>query len=328
MKPDALRMLARQLRTDPNAEAIEDAAAAMEACAREREAPAMSAPAPARPLSRPALRWHGGKWRLAPWIIEHMPEHRIYVEPFAGAASVLLRKPRAYSEVYNDLDEEVVGLFRVLRNPADAARLAEVLELTPYARSEFDAAYAPCTCPIETARRLVVRSFQGFGADGHNADVNTGFRSSATRNGTTPAHDWRSYPAELAVLTERLAGVVIENRPALDVMEQHDGPETLHFCDPPYMPETRSDKSRKGGAPYHAYKHEMVPEDHVALLEALSGLKGMVMLSGYRNALYDDFLGSWTRIERRAMADGARERVEALWLNPLAAARQPQPSFL
>ncbi|MYE01106.1 MAG: DNA adenine methylase, partial [Alphaproteobacteria bacterium] len=158
----------------------------------------MSVSAPARPLSRPALRWHGGKWRLAPWIIDHMPEHRVYVEPYAGAASVLLRKPRAYSEVYNDLDGEVVGLFRILRDPVQAARLAELLELTPYARSEFEAAYAACTCPVETARRLVVRSFQGFGADGHNADVATGFRSSATRNGTTPAHDWRNYPGELA----------------------------------------------------------------------------------------------------------------------------------
>ena len=283
---------------------------------------------PAKPLSRPALRWHGGKWRLAPWIISHMPEHRLYVEPYGGAASVLLRKPRAYSEVYNDLDREVVGLFHVLRDPTQAARLTDLLRLTPYARSEFEAAYEPCFCPIETARRLVVRSFMGFGSDGHNAAVNTGFRSSATRTGTTPAHDWRNYPDELAVLTQRLAGVVIENRPALDVMEQHDGPDTLHFCDPPYMPETRSDKSRKGGEPYHAYKHEMASEDHEALLEALSRLKGMILLSGYRNALYDDVLSDWECIERRTMADGARERVEALWLNRTAAARQPQPSLL
>ena len=288
----------------------------------------MSVSAPAKPLSRPALRWHGGKWRLGPWIIEHMPEHRLYVEPYGGAASVLLRKPRAYSEVYNDLDREVVGLFHVLRDPTQAARLTDLLRITPYARSEFEAAYEPCACPIETARRLVVRSFMGFGSDGHNAAVNTGFRSSATRNGTTPAHDWRNYPEELTALTQRLAGVVIENRPALDVMKQHDGPDTLHFCDPPYMPETRSDKSRKGGEPYHAYKHEMAPEDHEALLEALSRLKGMVLLSGYRNALYDDFLSDWECIERRTLADGARERVEALWLNRTAAARQPQPSLL
>lgn len=91
--------------------------------------------------TRPVLRWHGGKWKLAPWIMAHLPAHRCYVEPFGGAGSVLLRKPRAYAEVYNDLDDEVVGLFRVLREPAQAARLVEQLALTPFARTEFSEAY-------------------------------------------------------------------------------------------------------------------------------------------------------------------------------------------
>ena len=70
---------------------------------------------------RAALRWHGGKWILAPWIIAHFPPHRVYTEAFGGGASVLLRKGRAKSEVYNDLDSEVVNLFRVLQDRASAA---------------------------------------------------------------------------------------------------------------------------------------------------------------------------------------------------------------
>ena len=70
-------------------------------------------------VSRPAMRYLGGKWRLAPWIISHMPAHRTYTEPFGGAASVLLRKPRVHAEIYNDLDGEIANLFRVLRSPTE-----------------------------------------------------------------------------------------------------------------------------------------------------------------------------------------------------------------
>ena len=90
--------------------------------------------------TRPVLRWHGGKWLLAPWIIGHFSEHRVYVEPFGGAGSVLMRKPRCYAEVWNDLDGEVVNLFRVLRS-ARAQELVDVIRLTPFARDEFVAAY-------------------------------------------------------------------------------------------------------------------------------------------------------------------------------------------
>lgn len=268
---------------------------------------------------RPALRWHGGKWVLAPWIIQHFPPHRIYVEPFGGAASVLLRKPRSYAEIYNDLDDEVVTLFRVLRDPDSAARLVSLLELTPFARAEFEQAYEPTDDPVERARRLVVRSFMGFGSDGHNAATKTGFRANSTRSGTTPAHDWTNYPANLRKIVERLIGVVIENRPATQVMATHDGSETLHYVDPPYMPETRSRKSRKSGERYRAYRHELTRDDHEAMLAGLLSLNGMVVVSGYPNELYDGVLVGWRRIERPALADGARPRTEVIWLNPTAA---------
>ena len=105
-------------------------------------------------VSRPVLRWHGGKFILAPWIIDHFPSHRIYTEAFGGAASVLLRKPRAYAEVYNDMDGEVVNLFRVLQGKR-AQDLVAKLRLTPFARAEFEMAYTPSADPVERARRLL-----------------------------------------------------------------------------------------------------------------------------------------------------------------------------
>lgn len=268
---------------------------------------------------RPVLRWHGGKWLLAPWIVSHFPKHQVYVEPFGGAASVLLRKPRSYAEIYNDLDGDVVNLFRVLRSD-DGPRLIEQIGMTPFARQEFVGAYKPTEDPVERARRLVIRSFMGFGSDGHNVEIKTGFRAASNRLGTTPAHDWVNLPEAIERIIQRIQGVVVENRPALDVMLQHDSAETLHYVDPPYMPETRSNKSRRGKIRYHAYAHEMSAEDHVGLLAGLGLLKGMVILSGYPNALYDDRLQGWMRTEREALADGARKRIEVLWINPAAAA--------
>jgi len=268
---------------------------------------------------RPALRWHGGKWRLAPWILSHFPAHRTYVEPFGGGASVLLRKARSYAEIYNDLDEEVVTLFRVLRDPIDAARLVDLLRLTPFARREFEAAYQPSDDPVETARRLVARSFMGFGSNAHASAAkghrSTGFRSNSSRSGTTPAQDWANYPGALRILVERVAGIVIECRDAREVMERHDGPATLHYVDPPYLHETRA-----GGNGWRMYRHEMTRGDHAELLDFLRGLTGFVVLSGYPDPLYDEHLADWRRVTREAFADGARPRLEVLWINPACAA--------
>lgn len=257
-------------------------------------------------LTRPVLRWHGGKWLLAPWIIENLPPHRVYIEPFGGAASVLLRKPRAYAEVYNDLDCDVVNLFRVLRDAESGARLAELVRLTPFARDEQVEAYDPTDDAVEQARKLIVRSFMGFGSNGtHRA---TGFRANSNRSGTTPARDWFNYPEALASVVERLRGVTIENLDACEVMAAHDTDEALHYVDPPYLPDTR-DAGRD-------YAHELTADDHEKLLAFLRGLKGAVVLSGYPHSLYDAALPGWTRIERDALADGARARTEVLWINP------------
>lgn len=261
-----------------------------------------------KPVARPLVRYHGGKFRMAPWIIAHLPRHRIYTEPFGGGGSVLLRKPRAYAEVYNDLDGEIVNLFNVARDMGES--LAQACELTPFARAEFEQAYDPSGDPLEQARRTVVRAYMGFGSAGASGQ-STGFRANSNRSGTTPAHDWMNYPDHLRAIVQRLRGVVIENRPACQVMLSHDCAEAVHYVDPPYVHSTRSLRTR---AP--AYRHEMTNEQHELLAGTLGSLSGRVVLSGYRCELYDRLYRKWRRVDVAAHADGAKDRVESLWLSP------------
>ncbi len=267
-------------------------------------------------VRRPPMRYHGGKWMLAPWIIRHFPPHRCYVEPYGGGGSVLMRKPRSYAEVYNDAWGDVVNVFRMLRD--NGADLAELLSLTPFSRDDFVLTSERSDDPVEQARMTIFRSMAGFGSAAVNGKYATGFRAQSNRSGTTPARDWYNYPDHVAAFTERMRGVVIENRDAWDVMQQHDTPDTLHYVDPPYMHETRN--MARGNA---AYEMEMTVADHETLLDNLQRLEGMVILSGYRTDLYDLKLHGWRRIDREAKADGARSRVESLWLN-LSASKHGQ----
>lgn len=262
--------------------------------------------------TRPILRYHGGKWKLAPWIIEHFPKHRVYVEPFGGGASVLLQKPRSYAEVYNDKWDTVVNVFAVMRDPKKAARLRRGLVLTPFSRTEFmKASLNHCRSDVEAARRTIFRSFAGFGSASTNGDFLTGFRANSNRLGTTPAHDWVNYPTHISAYVERLNGVIIENKTAAEVIEQHDGAKTLFYCDPPYPAETRN--MDRGNA---AYACEMKAADHRELAQVLRSVKGMVVLSGYPCELYDkELYPDWYRVTKQHLADGARKRTEVLWLN-------------
>lgn len=268
---------------------------------------------------RPLVRYHGGKWRLAPWIISHFGDHRVYTESFGGGGSVLLRKPRCYAEIYNDLDGEIVNLFRVVRDRGD--ELTEKLRLTPFAREEFELAYQPTDDDLEKARRTMVRSGMGFGSSGTSSTIKTGFRGSATRSGIHPAGDWATRIQLIGSIVERLQGVVIENRPAIEVLQYHDAATTLHYVDPPYV---HSERTWMGKGSKEAYKHEMTDADHRELADCLKGLKGMVILSGYPSSLYDDLYGAWRRLDRIAYADGAAKRTECLWLNPAAEMAMPQ----
>ena len=273
-----------------------------------RKKPQVSSEAPTRSL----LRYFGGKWAIAPWVLSHLPPHRIYVEPFGGAASILLRKPRSKIEVYNDLDEEIVGIFRVVQDPVMCRELIRRLRRTPYARREFELAFKASADPVIRAQRAITRAYQSFHHEALFNPKKTTFADARHRTGGhSKAHEWMTYPRSLAAVSRRLRGIVIECRDAREVIRAQDCPDTLFFVDPPYVPSTR------GSA---GYRCELTEADHVALLEQLKAVKGMVVLAGYPSDLYDSALKDWKRVERGHYAAGSlKQRTEVLWISPRAA---------
>lgn len=265
-------------------------------------------------ITSPAIRYHGGKFRLSAWVIKHFPEHQVFVDAFGGAAGILINKPRAYAEVYNDLDGDVVNFFRVLQDNGTRDRLIELISLTPYARGEFDRAWEPSDCAVERARRLVIRAQMGFGSAGATKG-RTGFRIDTRRSYGTAQSIWVRYPEQLGAIGERFQGVLIENRDAVQVMQDHDAVDTLHYLDPPYVHSTRSSPRSSG----KYYRHELNDADHVRVLETALALRGYVVISGYRSEIYDRLLCDFTRYDTSARISAVRgcgTRIESLWVSP------------
>lgn len=268
---------------------------------------------------RPAFAYYGGKARLAPWIASLLPQHRVYVEPFAGSAAVLFAKPPTSHEILNDLDGQIVNFYRLLRERPEDLEMA--CRLTPYARDEYLAADfdEPGIDDLERARRWYCRSTQGFG---QSATVATGW-SISTRQNSPRMGQITNRLGRFAELAERLRHVFVENLPALDIIDRYGAdPTACLYVDPPYLAETRTS--------LNCYRHEMHDEDsHRQLADALREAKAAVVLSGYASPLYDeDLYAGWERIERQVVlrAGNGRTRrldnaVEVLWSNrPLGAA--------
>lgn len=268
--------------------------------------------------NRPAFRYHGAKWLLAPWILRQFPGHESYCEPFGGSAAVLLQKRRSWLEVYNDADGEVVNFFRVLRErPAELVRL---INLTPWAKSEWQDAFTPTGESLEDARRFYIRAYMSIA--GPTAQWNQGWRRqkviSRGAKGDkkmTPGPVSFANTEHLYQVAERFRRVQIECDDALAVMNRYDSDVTLHYVDPPYVPATRGRWAEK------AYSHEMDEPAHGELAVVLNELSGMVILSGYHCALYDELFPDWTRIDKSARINGPGSAVESLWLSPAAEAR-------
>lgn len=261
-------------------------------------------------INRPALRYHGGKWRIAEWIIEQFPPHVAYVEPFGGGGSVLLQKPPASVEVYNDIDGDVANFFRMLRTRSQ--ELIAAIELTPYSRMEHKLSKEPCEDELERARRLYIRMWQSYGSG--TAHYSSGWRYQKTdARGSSVYDDW-SQVDHLRLITQRLKAVFVECDPAVQVIKRYDAPGTLFYCDPPYVPSSRSERWR-----YHGYTHEMTEEDHRALAECLHHAKGKVIVSGYDSELYRELFAGWKTLSRdsRTLARGKTNK-EFLWVSPNA----------
>lgn len=262
------------------------------------------------------IAWYGGKAYYAEWLIERFPNHRVYVEPFGGAANVLLRKPPSEVEVYNDIDDRVVNLFRVIRDPEQFERLRLLLDLTPYARGEFAELLElpPTDDPVEKARRFFAICRQARGGMGMSKlSKNCWAYSRRTRRQMAePVSKYLSAIDGLEDVAARLRTVMIESRPAIELISRYDGEDSFFYLDPPYMPETRH------GNKAATYAHEMTVDDHAALLDALLQIKGKAMLSGYAAPLYDDKLKAWRREELQTkahMANSGEERTEVIWFN-------------
>jgi DNA adenine methylase len=208
-----------------------------------------------------------------------------------------------------------VNLFRVIRE--QGADLAAALEATPWARAEFEACAAPAEEPVERARRLLVRVWQGFGATRRDS---TGWRQDGPIGGVKHvgvASTWRRVPDRVIAAVDRLRDAQIECRPALEVIRRYKSPDVLIYADPPYLGDSRDSSGDE------IYGHEMKGEtEHVELLDAILAHPGPVVLSGYASPLYDERLSGWRRLTAPERDARGKHRTEVLWVNR-DAERQP-----
>lgn len=261
---------------------------------------------------RIAFGWYGGKFNHLDWLLPLLPQAHHYCEPFSGSAAVLLNRAPCPVETYNDIDGEVVNFFRVLRD--QDAELQRAIALTPFSREEFHEAITTDSrsgSDLERARRFYVLARQ----------TRTGLAQTATLGRWANCKDtsragmsgvvsrWLGGVEGLPDLASRLLRVQIENRPALDIIRLYDSAGTLFYCDPPYLHDTRGDKS--------AYGTEMKDDEHIELSVALNRCCGKVAISGYRNDLMDRLYKGWRRFD--AVAKKAHSikkmRFECLWMN-------------
>lgn len=272
----------------------------------------------------PPLKWHGGKYYLAPHIVSHMAPHTHYVEPYAGGLSVLLTRdpddPRLWlephkgvSEVANDLDGRLMNFWRVLRDEETFRRFSRQVEATPLARSAWEEARDhryDGSDPVADAVAFFIHCRQSLAGRMKGFTALTRTRTRRQMNGNVS--EWTGAVDGLAAVHARLRRVVLESKPAIELIRAEDTPATLFYLDPPYLHETRT-------AP-NVYTLEMNEADHRELLDVVKACKGKVMLSGYPSALYGQALEGWKTytfdLPNNAAGGECKGReTEVLWCN-------------
>lgn len=250
------------------------------------------------------LKYPGAKNRLAPWIVSHIPSHKVYCEPFLGSAAVFLNKEPAYNEILNDLDDDIYNFFKVVReNPEELCRL---IEATPYSRTEYTTAYVESeeeALSIERARRFAVKCWQGFGCGNK---YKNGYRRGIGAASPNPAKAWARLPETIQLAAERIKNAQIEHKDALELITDLCGKDTFIYIDPPYLQDTRKS---------YLYNHEMTDEQHAELLQIVKESDCKIMISAYENELYDNVLADWKKEHKSTTAECSRRRVETLYMN-------------
>lgn len=252
---------------------------------------------------RTLLNYPGAKWGMAKMIVNLMPQHRSYLEPYFGSGAVLFNKPPSAIETVNDIDGDIVNFFKVLREyPTE---LAADIAMTPYSREVFNDAHEhKGDSEYQRAYRFAIRSKMGHGFKTYQK---TGFKIDVhARENSYAVKCWNRLPGDLLEAALRLKSVQIENRPALDLIRKFNYENVLIYADPPYLLNTRGGKQ---------YRHEMTEQDHVQLLDALKQHRGSVILSGYPSEMYDRELVGWSRVDRKSYNQNSDQRTEMLWCN-------------
>lgn len=254
---------------------------------------------------RQTFRYYGGKWTLAEWIISHFPPHDLYLEPFFGSGGVFFTKAPSAIEVISDLNGEIVHFFQILRDQTDA--LIRAILLTPYAESEYESVFDNhLVNDVERARRFYIR-LQMSWANSWERDV---FRRDRGIKKRDSCANLFSVIDHLYGAANRLKEAQIDCADAISQIQRYSRPETLIYLDPPYVAQTRGQKTR--------YESEMTDEQHRELARAAKETPAMVIVSGYPSALYDDLYAGWTCVTRQAVDMINKPRTECLWISPRA----------